>query len=277
MVALRVKLAKFLPLKYFTKKYSSNFFDKTLLSAVIHFQMTHIDKEGFFLQSDGIVGPKTWWALYNQSGSSQRSFIDAAIPNGLPDYRVKYLEFAIKEYMMNVYEIPDGSNSGPRINVYTNNSPAPWCGKFVSFVETNYDENIKSNPFGRSREGSTAKMIEVAKEKNMYHLLGNYIPIPGDKGFHRYKNSSGKYTGLGHTWILLRISIDSSRKLLAVNTLEGNAGNRLKLGYREISKERFLDGFANTFMESEEVIENILKNLELGTITPKQLLDGRTR
>src|SRR6478609_9123652 len=51
------------------------------------FQMTHLGPKGRPLDTDGVVGAETWWALFNPSGAPQVSGIDATIPAGLEPLR----------------------------------------------------------------------------------------------------------------------------------------------------------------------------------------------
>ncbi|MGD8523411.1 MAG: peptidoglycan-binding protein [Desulfobacterales bacterium] len=51
-----------------------NFLKRTK-QAVIYFHETHLGPDGEFLETDGIVGDNTWWALENPSGEAQRSYI----------------------------------------------------------------------------------------------------------------------------------------------------------------------------------------------------------
>jgi hypothetical protein len=57
-------------------------------------------------------------------------------------------------------------------------------------------------------------------------------PLPGDQFIMLYTNSSGQMTGTGHTGYVLAVSEDGRW----INTVEGNAGNRVKIGKRLVSQ-----------------------------------------
>lgn len=48
-------------------------FDTATTNAVKSFQNTHLDENGVPLMVDGIVGPKTWWALTHAETTKQPS------------------------------------------------------------------------------------------------------------------------------------------------------------------------------------------------------------
>lgn len=103
-------------------------FRRLTQDAVRLFQMEHLDPEGQWLNPDGVVGPLTWWALYNPQGTPQRNWIDAKLPDGIPKYREDLLTTALIEHRANTHEIPDGTNWGDGVTKYLEGiGPAPWC------------------------------------------------------------------------------------------------------------------------------------------------------
>jgi lysozyme family protein len=97
--------------------------------AVRQFQARSIDHEGLPLEVDGIVGPRTWGALFGL----------AAMPPPAPapaagDFAAALLTRASAE--IGVREMPPGSNRGPQVDAYLSRvSPTllgqPWCMAFV--------------------------------------------------------------------------------------------------------------------------------------------------
>jgi hypothetical protein len=213
-----------------------NFKTKTK-NSVIYFQQTHLGPNGENLEPDGIVGPATWWALDNPTGAPQRSYIDPRIPDGLSDIRVKILEKVLAEHRAGTKEVPDGANWGDGVTKFlVGVGPVYWCCYFYSW---GLKEATGEYPLGK-RHGHCKTLWEEAKEKGKAFLKNKYTPIPGDAFVLLFKNSSGRYTGAGHIGYVLSVSADGKY----FNTVEGNAGNRVKVGTRSIS-ESTLAGFIN--------------------------------
>ena len=215
-------------------------FGKMLDEAVGYFQQTHLDQDGRPLKPDGVVWTKTWWALRNPSGSAQRSFIDGKIPAGLSDARTHMLMTALKEH--DAKEQPNGSNRGPLVDRYlpqwciTQGGKGPaWCCFFVSFVTK---ESMGKYPLG-GREGACWRAHLEAKKRGMWHPNdGSYVPRPGDAFVMLYKGSKK-----GHIGFVLRVDPSDCR----FNTVEGNCGNRVKLGLRDYDDDQRIAGFINFY------------------------------
>jgi hypothetical protein len=211
-------------------------FGPATTKAVIYFQMTHLDSQGGPLEADGIVGDKTWWALQNSSGKAQSSGLPALVPKGLSAERTKVLEWAANEHVMGVKETPDGSNWGQRVSHYIKtcglNSPAPWCGCYVS---TAIYEALGYFPLDKPQP-HVQTFLNRAKSAGVFHSKEIYSPIPGDIFIFAHPD------GTGHTGFVASVaaSIDPQQ----FNTNEGNCGNRVKFGRRSVS-ERYLVGFVN--------------------------------
>lgn len=211
-------------------------YDKATIGAVHDFQATHLDSKGVFLVPDGDVGPKTWWSLLNPSGPAQQSGYDANIPKGLTLARRNLLNAALKDWRKGVHEIPDGANWGGGVERYLQGvGPAYWC---CAAVSTWYKDATTEYPFGE-RFLACAKLWEVAGNRGQ-QIDKHQTPVPGDAFVLLFRNSRGQLTGSGHTGLVLAVSSDGQ----SYNTIEGNAGNRVKVGLRSCD-EGVLMGFVN--------------------------------
>lgn len=208
--------------------------------AVRLFQMAHLGPDGEWLKPDSVVGPKTWWALHNPTGPAQRSWIEAPVPGGLPDYRQNLLELVCSEHQRGVREIPDGANWGDGVTKYLDGvGPAPWCNYFVSWA---FKEITGDYLYGY-RQGHVLSQWQMSREhKHAHYKSRNYQPIPGDLFIMLYRNRGGDLTGSGHIGFVLRT--DSEKGVAAFNTVEGNCGNRVKQGIRQLDQYT-LFGFIN--------------------------------
>ena len=93
-------------------------FLKLTKEAVVYFQHTHLGPNGEFLDSDGVVGPDTWWALRNPVGKPQQSNLPRKIPDGLTPMRQNVLAVALGEHAAGIKEVPDGENTGDGVTKY---------------------------------------------------------------------------------------------------------------------------------------------------------------
>lgn len=124
-------------------------FASSTSDAVHAFQHAHLGPTGAPLSEDGVVGPMTAWALAHQSGPTPTTGYtidgwrrgDEQWSSGVQEV----LTAAIAE--IGTHEEPDGSNRGPRVDVYTTpDLGEPWCAFFASWVWTRRDSG---SPFGR--------------------------------------------------------------------------------------------------------------------------------
>lgn len=203
-------------------------FEKITHEKVKLFQLQHVDENGVQLEADGIVGKKTWWALKNPSGKTQKNHFDPVIPKGLNQKRQQILELIYEEHTKGVHEVPNGSNRSPEIDTYwgkTGVIGSPWCCAFVSWV---LKEVLGLYPIEGKHHLGVQKMWKAAKRNGM----GTSEPKPGDVFI---QVGSG---GTGHTGFVVGVSPDGK----SIYTGEGNCGNRLKIGHREISSiNHFID------------------------------------
>jgi hypothetical protein len=215
------------------------------------FQMTHLGRNGRALDSDGAVGDDTWWALTNPSGPAQQSSIRTGVPKGLQPQRTKILEVALAEHAKGVKEEPDGSNRGPDVDRYLPDfmrarPPGPaWCCFFYSWV---MNAALGKYPLGK-REGGCKAARELAGNLKLwipkFQAQAQKRPFPGDAFL---MDKGGDH---GHIGLVLRVSADGSR----INTLEGNCGNRVKLGLRDVGDPQIAGFIDNVPEESSTDFE----------------------
>ncbi len=239
------KLQKILQKQGFLRGTIDDKFFKSTREAVIYFQETHLGPDGEFLLPDGVVGKATWWALQNPVGDAQKSYLPESIPDGLTPLRIKQLEIALQEHQKGVQEDPDGSNSGDGVTRYGGNK-LPWCCFFWSWCNKQC-----FSPYSLEvRYGRCTSAWEKAQKLGMAREKGDYIPIPGDAFVMMYRDKDGKLTGVGHIGFVLRVEVKDG-KAVAINTIEGNTSNRVKIGKRDLTKDSIV-GFINNFPEDEQ-------------------------
>jgi Putative peptidoglycan binding domain/CHAP domain len=223
-------------------------FQKKTRQAVLAFQRAHLGRDGKPLEVDGEVGDDTWWALYHPSGKPQKSNIPAILPAGLTPMRAKVLKVAAAEHQAGIHEIPDGSNWGDGVIKYLEEggSPAnPWCCFFWSWC---VHRALGAHAFGKPM-GSVLSTWQLAKTKGWAMDKTVYAPVPGDAFVMLYKDDSGKLKGTGHIGFVLRA--DKARNPTAFNTVEGNCGNRVKVGRRQMDQSTLV-GFINQYSQEKE-------------------------
>lgn len=214
----------------------SEAFGPQLKAAVQYFQGTHLAPNGEYLDDDGIVGPDTWWALYNSSGEKQRSNIEPDIERGFYGNLVKtrkdQIKLLFKEHAAGVREIPDGSNGGDGVEKYiAGYGHVPWCCLSQSWV---WREITGHWPLGE-RQGHVQTFWNEAVEAGIAFPKGEYFPVPGDLLVWKFSG------GTGH----ISCCVSTNETGSVVNTIGGNEGNRMKLGLRVIKDEPRLAGYIN--------------------------------
>ncbi len=225
-------------------------FLKLTKEAVIYFQHTHLGPNGEFLSSDGVVGINTWWALRNPVGKPQQSNIPREIPDGLTPMRQKVLQDALAQHAGGVKEVPNGTNTGDGVTKFLpGGKGAAWCCYFWSWVNRGAVGHYSLG----ARYGRVSSAFAKARQLGMAREKGEYVPIPGDAFIMATsKAESGKYkfTGTGHIGYVLRVEM-SRGKAVMINTVEGNSGNRVKLGKRNLSDSSIV-GFINNYGTDEQ-------------------------
>lgn len=140
-------------------------------AAVRAFQARSVDADGRPLSIDGVVGRKTWAALF---GSAQQPITPQTPAGALAQ---KVLDIAQAEANAGVKEDPPKSNRGPRVDLYlaagglSKSAPGPWCVCFVSWCFVQASTALSTaNPFppriagvhrawGRSRDDGRRALL----------------------------------------------------------------------------------------------------------------------
>ena len=225
-------------------------FLKFTKEAVVYFQNTHLGPNGEFLESDGAVGPNTWWALRNPVGKPQQSNLPREIPDGLTPMRQKVLTEALGEHAAGVKEVPNGTNAGDGVTKYLpGGRGAFWCCYFWSWVNR---YAFGKHPLG-AKYGRVSSAFAKARELEMARQTGDYIPIPGDAfimATSKAEKGKFKFTGTGHIGYVIRVEVSGGRAV-AINTVEGTSSNRVKLGKRNLSDAAIV-GFINNYGPDEQ-------------------------
>jgi hypothetical protein len=219
-------------------------FTPELEQSVRYFQRTHLGPNGHFLSADGVVGEQTWWALEHATGPAQISGLAAKIPTGVGAKRKRILEVALAEHARGVVEVPNGSNHGPLVDRYlpdwaTAKTPGlPWCCFFYSWVVR---DALDQWPL-KVQEGSCSEARRAAGALGLWIPKGMRPdrPLPGDA----FVMDRGG--GHGHIGFVLRV--DGDRK--QINTVEGNCGNRVKVGLRQLDDPEIVGFIDNVPGES---------------------------
>lgn len=210
--------------------------------AVRYFQMTHLGPDGTNLEVNGRVDEATWWALIHPSGSEQKSGLKGRGPKGLPAARRELLAIARKEHSAGTKEVPDGSNTGDGVTkIVPRGTKPPWCCFFVSWCWRQFTGEWPLS----ARHGHVLTFWREAKKKDMAHRKADYTPRPGD-AFVMLYSKKGRLTGRGHIGWVYSLAPDAK----SFNTLEGNCGNRVKLGVRNVSQGTLV-GFVNLFGDED--------------------------
>lgn len=227
-------------------------YDPATQNAVRDFQASRLGPDGKFLEPDGWVGKKTWWAILNPSGPPQKSNLDARIPKGLSADRRAVLQAFWTDHKAGVREIPDGSNWGGGVERYLKGiGPAYWCAYAVS---TWVKDGTGRYPFDE-RVGACRKLWSLAQKAGRAYATDK-TPVPGDAFVILYRNSRGQLTGEGHTGLVVATAMSGD----AFNTGEGNAGNRVKAGTRQCSAP-LLVGFVDFYGDRDTVVGKFARGL----------------
>src|SRR6266496_1080095 len=238
------------------------YFQEKTQQALVYFQQTHLGRDGKPLEVDGEAGDDTWWALYHPSGMPQKSNIPAILPARLTPMRAKVLKIAAAEHQAGVHEIPDGSNWGNGVIKYLEEGGSPadcWCCFFWSWC---VHRALGEHAFGKPM-GHVLTTWQQAKTKGWAMDKAGYAPVPGDAFVMLYKDDSGKLKGTGHIGFVLRV--DKARNATAFNTLEGNCGNRVKVGRRQMDQSTLV-GFINQYTREKK-----LRGWETGLVTAEDV------
>lgn len=156
---------------------------------------------------------------------------DPRLPFGLGPKRAGILRVAFGELDRGVREEPPGSNRGPRIDLYlrswarTRPGP-PWCAWFATWVLAQVLGD--QNTIGRT--GGTSTLTARAQAADLWRSKSGYLPSPGD--LFMMKTGRGK----GH------VGFVAGYRAGRIETVEGNSGDRVRHGARDLADER-ITGF----------------------------------
>lgn len=220
--------------------------------AVGLFQASNVGRSGATLSTDGVVGVETWWALEHAgsepvSAGAPATFFIPEEASQAPSNTVAAaaLLSAASEYRRGVREVPNGSNRGPRVDVYTGleGRPVevagpPWCAYFASW---NFAKAPGGSPFGR--QGGALAIVEyclghlpgsVVDTSSRHLVSASDVPSivkPGDLGV---IDTGG---GHGHVYQVAGV--------LGYNlwSVEGNSGNAVRVRERKVASTRWFINF----------------------------------
>lgn len=199
-------------------------FGTSTRAAIFNFQFHHVDEFGHALAQDGMLGPKTEYALAHPSGPN---LIDQNFYTPGWHYDNSLLRGDVRDFCDNaaadigLYEDPDGSNDGPLLTKFETNG-RPWCALAVSHWAS-------STPIG-SPFGIKAGVFQIYlwAKNNRKIVTADKSVEPGDlAGFLRA-------TGHGHIGVVVGVEGD---KLYCV---EGNNGNAVRGCIRDRNKLQFV-------------------------------------
>lgn len=217
-------------------------FGRAIENMVLYFQMTHQGPSGEWMDVDGIVGGDTWHALQTDHQNSQRSFLEVGIPDGITGLRRQILEIAVKEH--GVCEDAGIPNRGSEVDKYlpadrtsdpSEAGPA-WCAYFASWVTREaFGKHVLGQPVA-----SVWTAYQRARQNGRWTSNGGDTPAPGDLFVNLKDESYPSTWTTGHIGFVLQVSKDGK----SINTVEGNCGNRVKIGLRHLD-DPLTRGFIN--------------------------------
>lgn len=182
--------------------------------AVTDFQLHHADAQGHALDHDGVVGPKTAWALEHPSASPFKTpgWHQSPVAGSL----ALVAQAAVGD--IGRKEDPDGSNDGPDLVKFSTGGLA-WCAMAVSAWWAAYPGG---SPF--KRKSAVADLVAWGRANG--GLVG--IADPGRVG-----DLGCFLRGDGHGHVGLIVGVGAGGKL---STVEGNCGNAVRGMIRDRAK-----------------------------------------
>ena len=233
-------------------KWTDGDFGKWVEEGVKYFQSTHVDWDGNYLETTGIVDQKTWYALYDIY--SDRKQPVEVIPEKTAvakptSERKTVLDIAFK--YKGVVEKPRGSNRSPVIDKFTGGHAWAWCAMFTHYVFKEalnrvYVGQKDKDPKTWQPSPSCWQNRKWAKEVGIWKEKGKVDPEIGDI----YSMDYGG--GRGHTGFVTGIKKDSTGKIAGVFTLSGNESDSVKEGYRPLSQGS-LAGFISPYKVTDRL------------------------
>jgi len=206
-------------------------FAPKLTSVVKWFQATNLDDRGRVLDQDGVVGPRTWWALSNSRAEAMRQHLFAAVPKGLSGVREQFLRAALADHARGTKEMPDGSNSGDGVTRFLpGGRPIPWC---MSAVAEWWRDATGNYPFNVRWTG-VLKFRDAAAASGVYFGRKKWNPAPGDLAIWDFGR------GQGHVAVIL--AVDENPEIFT--SVGGNETNSVRVRNRGLKTEKSLVGWA---------------------------------
>jgi hypothetical protein len=225
-------------------------FGPETLAAVRSFQACNVGPDGEHLAPDGVVGPRTWWSL--ESCGYDVADHPPGFTEALPDMPAQAasnsvaaaaLASAWSELRLGVGEAPNGSNRGPRVDLYTGFAGKPpevvgppWCAYFASW---NFAKAPGGSPFGRL--GGALEIVDYCRE----HFPGSVVDVSDPRSLARavplvQAGDLGVVdTGGGHGHVFQVAAVLGGE----VWTVEGNSGNAVRARKRLVSSARWYVNF----------------------------------
>jgi hypothetical protein len=128
----------------------------------------------------------------------------------------------------------------------------PWCCYFASWI---IKEVFGKHPLGKP-VASVHTAWKHAKELGHWEPNDGRVPTPGD-AFLILNDDPEKGWCTGHIGFVLQVAKDGK----SINTVEGNCGNRVKIGRRELSDPK-LKGFINIVGDHPQFTRGTLRGAE---------------
>lgn len=190
-------------------------FGKMTQMALVQFQQTHLGPDRKPLTVNAIADTATLWALEHASGSDQEEelLVPAFQAEG---FRRQLIDVAMAE--VGVCEDPDGSNGGPRVDIYTDGWRVPWCALFISWCL----RQLRPLAFPPNRQLASAWKIRAWAAAKGAWKQPTATPEPGDIFVMLKHGFDGIDAGSGHVGLVIGWDGES------ILTCEGNSSNAVR-------------------------------------------------
>lgn len=170
------------------------------------------------LQVDGIVGPKTWYALthdrFTPAGKKPSTPVKpknpvAPVPGGRPSSKVQKLLAEARKHL----GFHEGTGNKNPFSKALGRPPEAWCADFVSFCAKK--AGLKMNT------ASAQQVANIIKAQGGWKGKSN--PKPGDAVTFRWDGSGG---WADHVGLVEKVFMRGGKKY--IQTIEGNSGDRVR-------------------------------------------------
>lgn len=181
------------------------------------------------LDADGVVGQKTWDALAAaERGENPLEITNSPVGNApnVPDPWVReLLRIACNE--LGIAESPNGSNGGPRVDIYTGKWRVAWCALYVSWCANQQDKKVIDKPIAAS-----ARWADWLRARGRWRTnAATSPPQPGDIFCILSSGKTGVDPGLNHVGFI----VDWDPVQQEILTNEGNCGNAVRSIRRKVT------------------------------------------